>query len=793
MGRPRRNLPSVVASGPKERHKKAQRSQYDRQAPVPPGFVAKPPMPKSKHHSYFEFVENKDKKKKLEFEITTKKTPPPGFEFVPIGNPQLTTACKELSRTKDAMIFIVSNSKEKDATQLAYQVHRIGHHIRQAIVEEAKANIKNLPHHVVSTLDGEPEPIPTSQELYHAQADAAIRDLFPRIPNTDRQMIIEHAFTRGSTTKTEAPVGLSEDITLARRVQLAVLAHIRHNHTRYDVLLKETTWQNARKVVEALCLDILVKWRGDEETGRDQLDEILREVVVISDSEDDSSEEDLTDDTSVERSSTAGVVTISDSGPARGSSQADVGHHESPRSAAGINLPSTPAGISRRRNKETNRIRTADKKAQRGFKRYRAWEEAIRRNRDPSLMPHAAMDVNASHRQHQPHGPIAVSHDLPNGRYYESDSRIHPGAPGSTPGLNGYVPHQPMYTSAAWGPPQYASPNSLVPNSHEKVMSAALDQAPSTSSLRQPASPPGNRLQDMLVRSIEPVSPNARPSFVRTLPPRSPGQKDPTSPRSSLHHRPGPVSHFGERIFVEDRAHLSRGEIPGHPFQRDPLSGAFPNEPQSAQISHPRDYNPAHPINRGMPTSPLCLILWHAPMNLDRGGFYERINVRMERPIRDPSQQFQVIGPTPATQEIRRTFAPHRVVSWEEGSRILTESQGMAGVEVISISDPRPRIPSAGNRVANNPFNPQPQNGIFGGELRQGYREALSSSSRPVLGVEYAAAPPEGYWVVKRRDDRVIAPPQYHDTTYQRHHDERMHQHYHHPQLQNSPDVIVLD
>src|SRR6478735_8379921 len=95
------------------------------------------------------------------------------------------------------------------------------------------------------------------------------------------------------TNKSEKEkVGFSEDITLARRVQLAVLAHIRHTHTRYDTLLRETTWQNARKVVEALCLDTLVKWRGDEESGRDQLDEILREVVVISDSEESGEETD---------------------------------------------------------------------------------------------------------------------------------------------------------------------------------------------------------------------------------------------------------------------------------------------------------------------------------------------------------------------------------------------------------------------------------------------------------------------------------------------------------------------
>ncbi len=42
------------------------------------------------------------------------------------------------------------------------------------------------------------EPIPDSQEEINKQADAAIRDLFPRIPNTDRQMIIDHAFKKVS-------------------------------------------------------------------------------------------------------------------------------------------------------------------------------------------------------------------------------------------------------------------------------------------------------------------------------------------------------------------------------------------------------------------------------------------------------------------------------------------------------------------------------------------------------------------------------------------------------------------
>ncbi|CAK7203362.1 hypothetical protein SEUCBS139899_006095 [Sporothrix eucalyptigena] len=259
---------------------------------------------KSKHHSYYEIVENKDKKKKkLEFENTSRRTPPPGFEFVPVGNPELTTACKELSREQDAMIFVVSNNSE--AGSLSQHMNRIGYHIREAIVQQARREVSDTGDSSDDQVQpGVPEPIPDSQDEINAQADLAIRDLFPRIPNTDRVAIIEHAFRKGAHKKGEPLVGLAKDIPLSRRVQLAVLAHIRHTHTRYDSLLRETTYVNARKAVEQLCLDVLVKWRGDEETGRDQLDEILREVIVISDSEgeddDDNGEDDEADSSGVE-------------------------------------------------------------------------------------------------------------------------------------------------------------------------------------------------------------------------------------------------------------------------------------------------------------------------------------------------------------------------------------------------------------------------------------------------------------------------------------------------------------
>lgn len=89
-------------------------------------------------------------------------------------------------------------AKDANANKLALQMSRTGHHVRHTIVEEARAQIGEEDASTASN-SGEPEPIPDTQEEYNAQADAALRDLFPRIPNTDRQMIIEHAFKKVST------------------------------------------------------------------------------------------------------------------------------------------------------------------------------------------------------------------------------------------------------------------------------------------------------------------------------------------------------------------------------------------------------------------------------------------------------------------------------------------------------------------------------------------------------------------------------------------------------------------
>ncbi len=74
MGRERRSgpghsaPPTAVGNHAKERHRKTGRDlEWNPQ--IQSVLRARPEMPKSKHQTYLEFVENKDKKKKLEFKV----------------------------------------------------------------------------------------------------------------------------------------------------------------------------------------------------------------------------------------------------------------------------------------------------------------------------------------------------------------------------------------------------------------------------------------------------------------------------------------------------------------------------------------------------------------------------------------------------------------------------------------------------------------------------------------------------------------------------------------------------
>lgn len=120
-----------------------------------------------------------------------------------------------------------------------------------------------------------------------AQVRAFIKELFPKIPEDDLDQIMRHAWEEGSQR-----VGTNEMLTLPRRVQLATIARIRHTYTDYDFLLRAFDWKEARTQVEPVCLQKLIEWRGENDQDDNELEEIVRETIVLDDDDDEDASDD---------------------------------------------------------------------------------------------------------------------------------------------------------------------------------------------------------------------------------------------------------------------------------------------------------------------------------------------------------------------------------------------------------------------------------------------------------------------------------------------------------------------
>jgi hypothetical protein len=90
-------------------------------------------------------------------------------------------------------------------------------------------------------------------------------------------------------------VGNAKELPLARRVQLAVVAHIRHMYTDYDKMLKTGSWMEARQKVEHVSLAKLKEWRDETGEQSNEIEDTFREVIVLDD-EDETSDGDTPDE-----------------------------------------------------------------------------------------------------------------------------------------------------------------------------------------------------------------------------------------------------------------------------------------------------------------------------------------------------------------------------------------------------------------------------------------------------------------------------------------------------------------
>ncbi|EXJ77568.1 hypothetical protein A1O3_09795 [Capronia epimyces CBS 606.96] len=246
-------------------------------------------------------------KNKLRSVITFRADPPPGYTFIPAGNPELTAALKEFARRGDNKIFAVTTTPHADRHELSREVHRVGFHFPTSVVAQVCAHYgirltsggkvidetkdDKLFMQVYQNPGHRPVEGEKDQVTINTEAKQTIKDLFPNIPDKDLFQIIKTAFQKGDNK-----VGTADEIPLVRRAQLSVVAHIRHMYTQYDKLLRKVPYNDARHMVEQDTLKKLIEWRGDEETTDEATqraaDDLLREVIVISDEEDSDTQSD---------------------------------------------------------------------------------------------------------------------------------------------------------------------------------------------------------------------------------------------------------------------------------------------------------------------------------------------------------------------------------------------------------------------------------------------------------------------------------------------------------------------
>ncbi|KAL4868188.1 hypothetical protein BDV12DRAFT_170221 [Aspergillus spectabilis] len=336
-----------------------------------PGWFAK--RKARKHKVILESVTRE--KKKLRSVISFEAKAPPGYTFISAGDPHFTTACKELCRRDGLKVYAVSTTPHMHNHGLSQHVHRIGYHFPSAVVATVcmdrglylTATGKAVSFYRMGNEASRKHADSISQITINTEARDVLKDLFPNIPDNDLNQIIKTAFQKG-----QRKVGTAVELPLARRAQLAVVAHIRHIYTNYDRLLKTTSFHEARATVEQPTLAKLVEWRGDDENGKTVLEDVFREVIVISDDEDSDIEGEPQTftgrDTSVEIISSNPVIEELPMKP--------INYGNLARREAQVELSEDEAAPGFRFIPEVPRKTKIDR---RGFSRYQAWDRAINR------------------------------------------------------------------------------------------------------------------------------------------------------------------------------------------------------------------------------------------------------------------------------------------------------------------------------------------------------------------------------------------------------------------------------
>lgn len=171
---------------------------------------------------------------------------PVGYVFVPKGDVYMTKNCRKETHSADLTVYVVVNKRRKP----------IGLRCPASIVEVVQESNQ-------ATAAKRAEAVQKRDAAVEGDFEEALKRLFPNTPKETIPKIVSHALKKRSRR-----VGRSGTVQLDDKVKLVVRAHIRHEHTEYEQLLRQgTARERARQQVYSKLNEIARLWGGRPAKG----------------------------------------------------------------------------------------------------------------------------------------------------------------------------------------------------------------------------------------------------------------------------------------------------------------------------------------------------------------------------------------------------------------------------------------------------------------------------------------------------------------------------------------------
>jgi hypothetical protein len=150
---------------------------------------------------------------------------PQGYAFLPKGIAFKTLHCRKLTREAGQPLYVVVDNKKT-----------LGLRAPKTIIAQVHVKAKE-------TLSTRRAAVQKRDALDIAKTTKELRSQFPKMPTSERELILKHGFKKHSHR-----VGRTASLTLETKAKLAVIAHVRHRHTNYDTLLRGGLPREAARV-----------------------------------------------------------------------------------------------------------------------------------------------------------------------------------------------------------------------------------------------------------------------------------------------------------------------------------------------------------------------------------------------------------------------------------------------------------------------------------------------------------------------------------------------------------------